>query len=309
MTVITGDKYLFGLCALITFGYQTFFYVIAATFKFDKVTDLAGGTNFLILAIVTWALAEGSVTKTAANVLVIAWGLRLSSYLFYRILVIGEDGRFDEMRGDPLKFLGFWIFQFLWVYIVSLPFIFLNGSSVSHSEPELSSAAISGIILSSIGLIIETSADQIKFSFRQNPQNKGKWCTDGVWKYSRHPNYFGEITFWWGLFILSTTSMGSGNEWGYFTILSPVFTTTLLLFVSGLPILEASSHKKFRSDPNYKAYLLRTSILVPMPPSLYKCIPQMIKQVLLFDWTIYRAGLDQEVYSEETRLDASIINN
>ena len=94
MTVIPGDNFLFGLCALITFGYQAFFYGIAASFKFDKVTDLAGGTNFILLAAVTWSLTEeGSFLKTAANVLVISWGVRLSGYLFYRILVYESHGK------------------------------------------------------------------------------------------------------------------------------------------------------------------------------------------------------------------------
>ena len=121
--VLPGDNYQYALCALITVGYQLFFYAIAATLKFDKVTDLAGGPNFVVLDILTMLLApSSSPLQIAVNVLVIAWGTRLSLFLFYRIVMIGEDNRFDTMRDDPIKFLGFWIFQILWVYIISLPY-------------------------------------------------------------------------------------------------------------------------------------------------------------------------------------------
>jgi steroid 5-alpha reductase family enzyme len=108
----------------------------------------------------------------------------------------------------------------------------------------------------------EAVADQVKFSFRQSPSNQGKWCAEGIWKYSRHPNYFGEVAFWWGIFIICSTEMSETYYWAYFTILSPLFTTTLMLFVSGLPILEAGAHKRFKSDPKYIEYLKETSILV-----------------------------------------------
>ena len=124
---------LLGLTALVTVFYQLFFYAIAATCKFDLLTDLAGGTNFVILAVLTFSLGAASFPIVSAQqvsltILVVVWGLRLSCFLFYRILLINEDHRFDGMREDPVKFLFFWIFQMAWVWIVSLTLTFVNSN-------------------------------------------------------------------------------------------------------------------------------------------------------------------------------------
>jgi steroid 5-alpha reductase family enzyme len=135
----------------------------AATFKFDKVTDLAGGTNFVWLSIITWALGHQSPRHTAVNILVIAWGIRLAGYLFMRILLIGEDKRFDKMRENPWEFAVFWIFQFFWVWIVMFPVMSLNDTK---HVPDLNYSDYIGIALASGGLIIETIADHTKFTFK-----------------------------------------------------------------------------------------------------------------------------------------------
>ena len=286
--VLPGDSYQYGLCAVVTVGYQLFFYAIAATLKFDKVTDLAGGSNFVVLNVLTMLLSSTSFpAQVAVNALVIAWGCRLSLFLFYRIIMIGEDNRFDTMREDPIKFLGFWIFQMLWVYIVSLPYIFLNGCN--GEEGELSVGEIILIALSSIGLVIESIADQSKFNFKQ--AKKTDWCAESVWKYSRHPNYFGEILFWWGIFGLCTGQMNDNKQWAYFTILSPLFITTLLLFISGMPILEPSMHKRYHGRDDYHEYLKSTSILIPLPNVVYRNTPDWVKKWFLFEYDIYKTEL------------------
>ena len=295
--VLPGDNYQYALCALITVGYQLFFYAIAATLKFDKVTDLAGGSNFVVLDILTMLLApSSSPLQIAVNVLVIAWGTRLSLFLFYRIVMIGEDNRFDTMRDDPIKFLGFWIFQILWVYIISLPYIFLNGSDVD--DDALSIGEIILIVLCCVGLVIETIADQVKFNFKQ--QKKPDWCTESIWRYSRHPNYFGEILFWWGVFGLCAGQMNkNGNQWAYFTILSPMFISSLLLFVSGLPILESSMHSRYRDRDDYHEYLKSTSVLIPLPNGTYKNTPEWMKKYFLFEFDMYKTALDERNYKTE----------
>ena len=163
---IPGDSYCFALTAIITVFYQLFFFFIAAYFKFDKVTDLAGGSNFVILAVVSFAVecsSDPSSRQATITAIVIFWGLRLSSFLFYRILMISEDHRFDEMRGNPLKFLAFWIFQMLWVWEVCLPMVFLN-SIEDHRK--INAGDVVGFVLSIMGIIIEASADQTKFNFK-----------------------------------------------------------------------------------------------------------------------------------------------
>ena len=147
---------LLGLTALVTVFYQLFFYAIAASFKFDLLTDLAGGTNFVLIAILSFFLGAYTYPTTSAQqvsltILVVVWGLRLSGFLFYRILLINEDHRFDGMREDPVKFLFFWIFQMAWCWIVSLSLIFVN-SHVTLTVPtsgglvSLVGADIAGIV-------------------------------------------------------------------------------------------------------------------------------------------------------------------
>ena len=169
-TVIPGDVNFLLLTAIVTIFYQLLFYFIAAFFKSDRVTDLAGGTNFVILALLSFFLGAAtnppiSLQQYAMTILVIVWGVRLSAFLFYRILMIGTDHRFDEMRDHPIQFLYFWIFQMIWVWTVSLPIVYLNAKSLYHLR-SLGSSDLAGIILAGVGLIIESVADQTKFYFK-----------------------------------------------------------------------------------------------------------------------------------------------
>jgi steroid 5-alpha reductase family enzyme len=121
--------------------------------------------------------SENSAGKTAINALVLLWGVRLSGFLFYRIITINEDKRFDSMREDPLRFLGFWIFQMAWVWVVSSTVVFVNGTD--DESTALTPGGIVGIVMSAVGLLMEGIADQEKFSFRQNPLNKTSWLRSG----------------------------------------------------------------------------------------------------------------------------------
>jgi len=132
------------------------------------------------------------------------WGVRLSGYLLYRILKTGKDDRFDSMnRGFSLAFAGFWFGQALWVMTVSLPVILLN--SECDTDPEMKASDWIGLAMWAVGWVLETVADQQKFNFRNNADNKGRWCEEGLWAWSRHPNYFGEILLWWGVFVTASS--------------------------------------------------------------------------------------------------------
>lgn len=174
------------------------------------------------------------------------WGVRLAGYLLYRIIKIGTDKRFDAVRGNPLKFLVFWIFQILWVYIVSFTVMFIN--SPTSPRPDFDDivpqdiTVIIGVIIFIFGLGLETISDQVKFQFRNNPANKGKICNVGPWKFSRHPNYFGELCVWWGVFIISTSIL---ETWKWIAVISPLFITFLLVFGTGVPPLERSADKRY----------------------------------------------------------------
>ena len=253
MLVFDVDTNNLAICAIVTVGMQFSFFLVACTCKFDTVTDFAGGTNFVVLAILSMVLAGTyQWRQILVTVFVIFWGLRLSGYLLYRIIKIGEDKRFDDKRSDPLRFAIFWIFQAVWVFTVSLPVMFINApdSSTFYADPNYFTAMdIIGSGLFAIGLISEAVSDQQKFAFRNNPSNSGKWCDVGLWSVSRHPNYFGEICLWIGIFIVSTSICGNGVKWT--GIFSPLFTASILLFLSGIPLLEKTSDERHRLKPEY----------------------------------------------------------
>lgn len=174
------------------------------------------------------------------TVLVLLWAIRLAAYLLIRIIKIGKDSRFDNIRGNPIKFFIFWFFQILWVYTVSLPVIFINSPTSVRTSVGVTDYV--GAVIFVVGFVLEVIADTHKFIFRNNPSNKGKWCDVGLWKVSRHPNYLGEIILWWGVFIISVMIL-RGAKW--VAILSPLFITILLVFFTGIPPLEKSSDERY----------------------------------------------------------------
>lgn len=262
------------------------FFIITALLKFDKVTDFAGSTNFIILSILTLSIKGAwHFRQIVLTVLVVIWGLRLGLFLLMRILQWGEDRRLDEMRNNLGKLAVFWIFQAVWVWTVSLPVTVVNAS---NRDPSVQARDIIGWIMWSIGMSIEATADQQKLIFKNFPVNKGRWCNVGVWRYSRHPNYFGEILLWWGIFVASTPVL-HGAEW--LVIFGPVFLTLLLLFVSGVPLLEESADKRYGGMEEYRLYKNTTSPLVPLPPAIYEGLPLWFKRAFLFEFPLYSRNL------------------
>ncbi len=300
------DPYNLTLCALVTIAMQTCFFIIAATCKFDKVTDFAGGSNFVILALLTFFIPRTfGARQIVVTVCVVLWGIRLSGFLLYRIIKIGEDNRFDDIRGNLLKFAGFWMFQAVWVFTVSLPVIFINAGH-NNDCSKFGPAEIIGTVCFAFGLLVEAVADQQKFNFRENAENKGKFCDTGLWRWSRHPNYLGEITLWLGIFIMSASTLTCG-EW--VAVLSPIFITSILLFVSGVPLLEQKADNRYGSQEAYKQYRKQTSPIVFCPTSLYIAIPQRLKCLFLCEFPFYGSGApsnceDQpkDVPNEETNI-------
>ena len=206
-----------------------------------------------------------------------------------RILIWGEDKRFDEMRSKPAVFAGFWAIQFLWVWVVTLAIALLNEGVGGDPGRAVGGVDFAGWALFSVGLVLETVADFQKLFFKQNADNAGRWCAVGLWKWSRHPNYFGEMLFWLGVYLACVEGLG----WRAAVVgfLSPAFIFALLMFLSGMPLLEASAHKKHGAKPEYRHYLEGTSILVPLPNALYRALPRAVKTYVLLDLDLYRKGL------------------
>jgi len=245
---------------LISLTVQVLFFILAASFKTDKVTDLSYGLTFIILVFYLFTSNKTFYSYQLITLtMVCAWGIRLITYLFVRILRIKRDKRFDGVRDNFKKFAMFWLFQAIAVWVVSLPSIYLLSLRVDKS---ISTTMLLGVALWVVGLGVETISDWQKFQFKNNPKNKGKWIESGIWKFSRHPNYFGEITLWWGIFIFSIPFQ-SGLSW--LTIAGPIFITYILLFVSGIPTLEKKYDVRYKNNKDYQDYKKRTSLLIPLP--------------------------------------------
>ncbi|EJD07435.1 DUF1295-domain-containing protein [Fomitiporia mediterranea MF3/22] len=328
------DKYYLGITILVTTGYQALGFFIAWTFQFDKITDFTGGSNFFILALLTLLIGNTFYARNiVASVLVMVWASRLAGFLLFRVLKTGSDSRFDEIRAHFFKFMGFWIGQIVWVWTVSMPLTILNSPAVSDrslggSNPSFgTSRDIAGIVLWALGWVIESTADIQKFRYKSTKPPKDEPPAFGIWKYSRHPPYFGEIMCWWGIWILclSPTSDGtlptSAKQAQYGAIMSPIFTTLLLMFASGVPTAEKPTAKKYYLLSNgmhakeehreawkkYKLYLKSTSVLIPLPPALYRRLPEIIKKTVLLDLPMYQFDekTDGPMAIEEERKKAS----
>lgn len=292
MAVLGGDQYGWALLTswVLTVAYQTLFFCVAATFKFDKVTDFAGGTNFVVVALVSLFFGGlQSARQIVVTVLVSTWGARLSLFLLFRILLWGEGRRFDDKRDNLVTFAAFWIFQAVWVWIVTIPVVVLNGGGgAGGAGDSLGALDYVGWAIWGVGFFVEVVSDFQKLAFKRDPSNSGKWCNVGLWYYSRHPNYFGEILLWWGV-LLACYGGFSGANAGVYVLgaLSPLFLTNLLLFVSGLPLLEQSADKKHGGKEEYREYKRRTSPLVILPPTTYERLPKCFKTYLLFELPLY----------------------
>lgn len=197
------DPYHLTLTLLVTIAYQLLFFSIAFTLQFDKLTDFAGGTNFVLLSILTLALSSPPPTarQLVASLFLAAWGLRLSGFLLFRILKTGTDSRFDDKRDHFLRFLGFWVFQMLWVWICSLPVTVLNSPAVqAFPQPAFGTAGdVAGVVLYVVGLVMETVSDAQRYRFRAR-NDRAAVCDGGLFYVSRHPNYFGEIVVQFGTY-------------------------------------------------------------------------------------------------------------
>jgi steroid 5-alpha reductase family enzyme len=236
------------------------FFAVAAARRTDVVTDLSYSLTFALLAIVLLFIGARKWVQLVASLLVLLWAIRLGGYLFRRILRMKVDHRFDGMRDEPLRFARFWLLQAITVAVVMLPVSYLLDRD---HPPSFGAWAAAGAAVWLAGLLIEAVADAQKSAFRAKQENRGRFIGSGLWRYSRHPNYFGEMLLWWGLFIYAVPVL---HDAAFAVVAGPVFITLLLLFVSGIPLVERSADEKHGDDPAYRDYKRRTSILVPLPP-------------------------------------------
>ena len=230
-------------------------------------------------------LAAGSSfqRQIVLTALVSVWAIRLGSFLLLRVLIRRRDARFDKMRDSPLRLAAFWILQTVWVWTTSLPLTFVNMYTVTETPIGLIDQF--GWCMWTMGFLLESVADVQRHNFNMKRTERGRPFLDtGLWRYSRHPNYFGEILLWCGIFVsaaygLYSTAPGKA----LLALASPLITFGLLVFVSGIPLAEARDDRKNHQLMAYKQYKHSTSPLLPMPPSWYGPLPQWAKKWIFFD--------------------------
>jgi steroid 5-alpha reductase family enzyme len=227
----------------------------------EKYFDLTGAVTYTSATIAAVLLSGTMDLRGWLSVaVVIIWSVRLGTFLFRRIHRDGGDGRFDTMKHDFWQFLMTWTIQGLWVSLTAAAaFVMIT----SESRVPFGVIGTIGFCIWAIGFSIEVIADRQKSNFRNDPANKGRFINTGLWSWSRHPNYFGEILLWTGVAIMSVPVL---DGWRWFAMISPVFVFFLLTKVSGIPILRRRADERWGNEPDYQAYIKNTSLLIPLPP-------------------------------------------
>lgn len=291
MAVEFLDEHYLGLTALVTIGIQLLCFIIAATCKFDLITDFAGSMNYVINAWLTISLADRFFERQVLMTGMLTMSrLELAGFLLYRVCKRKKDARFDEVRENCCVFFVFWVFQMVWVWCVALPVVFVNGDA---SDPDWTGWDIAGVAMFVVGFLLQVCADTQKMRFRQDPANRGRVCDTGVWSWSRHPNYFGEILLWTGVFVVGIPVYNaSESSLGWLSVLSPGFTVLILLFGSGIPTAEGKNLARYFKTPEnaavYTHYRENTSPLVPLPPCIYRNLPSAAQWLCCCEYGLYK---------------------
>lgn len=251
---------LYALCAGVGFVLHWLAFIPAYLFQTERYFDLTGGVSFLGTVVLAAALhPDMSLRGWLLCLLVAIWAARLGTFLFRRIHKSGGDSRFDDMKSKFWRFLLAWTLAGAWVFI-TLAAALSAITQADHSPPGM--FAVVGTAVWVAGFVFEVVADYQKSAFRADPKNADKFITTGLWAYSRHPNYFGEIVLWTGVAIIVLPVV---QGWQWLTLISPVFVALLLTRVSGVPMLESSAKKRWGGDPEYQHYVERTPVLIPRP--------------------------------------------
>lgn len=248
---------LLSLAAII--AYMSAWFLLGKRLGRIDVADTAWGGGFIVIA--TICLLSHTYNRSILMwVLITIWGARLALHIWRRNAFKGPDKRYEELSAKWRKdkfwlkaYVSVFLLQAILIYVIALPVMIASGE---HTKP-LGVLNFIGVVLWVLGFIFEVTADRQLSGFLQTPDNKGQIMTTGLWKYSRHPNYFGELLQWWAIWVITL-----GPAIGWIGLLGPVLLTYLILFVSGIPPIEKRHSKK----PGYDEYKRRTSVIIPLPP-------------------------------------------
>ena len=233
-------------------------FIPALIFKTEKFYDLTGSICYAFAAIYVYFQSYGMFLSLSLfiSLAILIWTLRLGSFLLKRVMDAGEDKRFRTIKTNPTQFFMTFNLSALWVVICSLCAL----TAVSNGVLEVKAIFYIGLLVFIIGFLIEVIADNQKTAFRAVPENANSFITTGLWSVSRHPNYFGEVTLWLGIAIMSLPYLEGIQYW---TLISPVFSFVLIYFVSGVRMLEARANVKWGENPEYLEYVKKTPIFFP----------------------------------------------
>lgn len=248
-------------CALVIGGMMILVWLISILVHDASLVDLVWGLGFVLVAVTAAIVGQGSDRRQLLLVgMVGIWGLRLSIYLAVRNLGNGEDFRYAEMRrrwGDQFAMVSLvqvYLLQGVLMFVVSLP-VQLSAASLRSNVTPLAGV---GLALWAVGFFFEAVGDYQLARFKADDANAGQVMDQGLWRYTRHPNYFGDFCVWWGIYLVAAET-----EYGRWAFVGPLLMSFLLLRVSGVAMLERSIGKR---RPGYDEYVARTSAFFPRPP-------------------------------------------
>lgn len=242
---------------LIAIGLNFFFFLFAYYKQTDKLTDITYASTFIVLSTLAFISNAMVTEKTIALIMVLLWAVRLGGFLLIRIHSMQKDKRFDAMRANFWSFFKFWMLQGVSVFLISIPVLFY----FEVFNVQLTTLSVIGFILWIVGFVIETVADFQKYTFKNQKLNQNKWISTGLYKYIRHPNYLGELLIWYGIYLFTFSSLTI--EFQLIGLISPLFITVLLIFISGIPLLNKAALEKWGANEAYLNYRKKTGSLLP----------------------------------------------
>jgi len=248
---------IFLVAGITIFTYMVLFYLVARILKNNSIIDIGWGSGFIVIATILLIATKDIYPRTVILVfMILLWGLRLTIHIYNRNKGKPEDFRYASWRqswGNKEPWIAFYkifMFQGLIMFIISFPLIL----TFTTNNESIRLTGFIGIALFIAGFLIETVGDYQLTAFRQKQNNKGKIITTGLWKYTRHPNYFGEALLWWGIGIYAVSGMSDLPA-----LISPLVMTLLLRYVSGVPMLE----RKYEGRKDFTDYAEKTPVFIP----------------------------------------------
>ena len=256
---------LFAVCASVSYLLHWLIFIPSYSFQTEHYFDLTGSISYLMAVSIGFILNPSSDPRDLIiGSLIVIWAIRLGTFLFMRVKIDGKDKRFTVMKTEFVWYFMTWTIGGFWVFITMAAGL---AAITSNETIALGWLALIGVCLWLLGFTIEVIADKQKRDFKKNPTKENEFITTGLWAWSRHPNYFGEIVLWIGIALIALPAL---SGWQLATLISPIFVYILLTKISGVPLLENRALKKWGSDLDYTSYLERTPKIMLKKPKINK---------------------------------------